>query len=250
MRVHNLIAVASKSLAFVSQHPKKSAERRRKFFRAAAALERNRFYLRQALCVVLIPSLLVNSTPAAAKTIVRVAQEGRVSFVFWLHTSGLLAKLKRGLTGQDLPERRPQERQSERDSRVRRLRISPEDVTARIGETVRFVAVAYDENDDTIGGVNFTWRAHGGREQAGAVIAAAGEFSATVDGKFKIFVEGAGHTAQTDVTVLEDAPVTKGQPLKVRDLSTRDLPPGESQGRVEAAPRRNARADRNARSAF
>src|SRR5215217_645591 len=118
MRVQNLIAVAAKTLRFVYQHPKKSAERRRMFLRTAAALERNRFYLPQALCVVLVFSLLVNSTPAAAQTIVSVAQEGRVSFVFWLHTSGLLAKLKRGLTGQDLPERRPQERQSERDSRV------------------------------------------------------------------------------------------------------------------------------------
>jgi RHS repeat-associated protein len=248
MRVHNLIAV--KTLPFVYQQPKKSARRPCMLFRAAAALKRNRFYTRQAVCVVLILSLLINSTPAAAQTIVSVAQEGRVSFVFWLHTSGLLATLKHGLTGQDFPERRPQEKQSERDSRVRRIRISPEDVTARIGETVRFVAVAYDENDDTIGGVNFTWRAQGGREQAGAVIAPAGEFSATVEGKFKIFAEGAGHTAQTDVTVLEDAPVTKGQPGKVRDLSTRDLPPAESQGRGEAAPRRNARVDRNARSAF
>jgi RHS repeat-associated protein len=249
MHVYNLaFAAATKGFAFVQHCADVIREERLTLHRAVGAIPR---FLHQGLCVALILSLLATTTPAASQTIVSVAQESRVSFAFWLHANGRLTKLRRQLTGQSLPEPRPQERQTERDARIRRIRISPDNVTARIGETVRFAAIAYDEGDNTIGGVKFSWSARGGKVDGG-VISPSGEFSASVDGRFKISVEGAGQTAQTEVTVLEDAPITPGQRVRAKDLSTRDLPPpAQPQSeRREAAPRRSARADRNAKSIF
>ena len=249
---HSIVAAVAKSLPFLPPCSRASQQRYAFFPSAAEVLKHD---LRRALCISLIISLLATSTPAASQTIVGVAQEWRVSAAFWLRTSGSLAKLKLRLTGQDSPHPSPQESQIDRDARIRRIRISPDDVTARIGETVRFAAVAYDAGGDTVGGVKFTWSAKGDKEDIGPVISPSGEFSAPVSGKFKISVEGAGKTAQTKVvTVLEGAaPITNAQRLKVKDLSTRDLPPPappRSDLRADIATRRKARTRRDAKSIF
>ena len=139
-----------------------------------------------------------------------------MSFGFWMLANGRLAELKRVLTGQSLPQAKPQERQAARDTRVSRIRISPDNVTARIGETVRFAAIAYDQEGDTIGGVKFSWSAQGGKEYVGEIISPAGEFTASVDGKFNISVEGAGQTAQTEVTVLMAHPSQRDSGSKLK----------------------------------
>ena len=123
------------------------------------------------LCLLLAITLMFNSTPVAAQTIAGVSSELGVSFVFWLQTSGSLTTLKRLLAGQYLLKTNRQETQSERDAKVSRVRISPADVTAHIGEVVRFSAIGYTENGDTIGGVQFRWRARG--KESAALISAA-----------------------------------------------------------------------------
>src|SRR5215213_11027557 len=149
----------------------------------------------QIVCLMLAISLLCNSTPAAAQTIVTVSNDWSVSIAFWLQASGSLTTLKRLLAGDYLPKTNSQETQSDRDGRVRRIYISPGDVTARIGEVVRFSAIAYGDNGDTISGVNFRWRARGDNE-GGAGISPSGEFSAVAHGRFTVSVSGAGRTAQ------------------------------------------------------
>src|SRR5947209_1318318 len=45
--------------------------------------------VRRALSLALIFSLLTTSTPAAPQTIVALGKESKVSFAFWLQSSGL-----------------------------------------------------------------------------------------------------------------------------------------------------------------
>jgi len=182
--------------------------------------------LKPIVCLVITVSLLCNSTPAAAETIVGVTDDWRVSFTFWLHASGALAALQRLLAG-EYSRTKPQEKQSERDARVSHIRISPGEVTAHIGEVVRFSAISYGENGDTIAGVKFRWSTRGAKEGT-AFINSAGEFSALEHGKFEISVSGAGHTTQTVVTVLKNAPVTK-EPQLNRSFSTRNTSPRDTQ---------------------
>ena len=183
---------------------------------------------RRMVCILIAITLLCNSTPAAAQTIVAVSNQWQVSFTFWLHASGSLARLKRLRAGELWSSTPRQASQSERNARVRRIRISPGEVTARIGEVVRFSAVAYAENGDTIGGLQFQWRASGENKDA-AVISAAGEFSAVAHGRFNVSVTGAGRTAETVVTVLESEPVVKATPNDVKHFSTRNAPPPDRQ---------------------
>jgi len=136
------------------------------------------------VCAVITISLLCNSTPAAAQTIVSVSTDWRISFGFWLETSGTRAALKQLLAGNLVNTNRP-ETQSERNARVRRVHITPGEVTARIGEVVRFSAIAYGEHNDPIGGVEFRWWTNGDTEGAGAM-SSAGEFSSLVHGKYKL----------------------------------------------------------------
>ncbi len=191
------------------------------------------------VCILLSISLLSNSTPAAPQTIVSVTREWRVSFGFWLHTSGSLTTLKQLLSGHYLISSNRPETQSDRDARVKRLQISPGDVTVQIGEVVRFSAIAYGDGHDTIGGVEFRWRVIGEKESTAAV-GSAGEFSSLVAGKFKVAVSGAGRTAETVVTVVEGPPPTKERNVTVKRFSTRDtLPPN---------PKTTAQRSSNSRS--
>ena len=143
----------------------------------------------RSVCLLVAMSLLCNSTPAGAQTVVSVSNDWRVSFYIWLETSGSISALNRLFAGEYFHNTNAPEKQSDRDAKVTRLRISPADVTAQVGEVVRFSAIAYSENGDTIGGVKFCWSATGDKN---ALISAAGEFAAPAPGRYKVSVSGAG----------------------------------------------------------
>lgn len=228
MRVHDL------TCAFTANN----------FQQRLARLKQQRLAAR-IVCILLAMSLLSNSTPAAPQTIVSVTSELRVSYGFWLHTSGSLTTLKQLLSGDYLTRSNRPETQSDRNARVKRVQISPGDVTARIGELVRFSAIAYGENLDTIGGVEFRWRVMGAKEGT-AAIGAAGEFSSIVHGRFRIFVSGAGQTAETVVTVLEGPPPTKERNVTVREFSTRNTLPANP----KTTARRSSNSQTDTRNVF
>ena len=194
-----------------------------KFRQRLASLKPQRLTAR-IVCILLAISLLCNSTPAAPQTIVSVTSQWQVSFGLWLHTSGTLTTLNRLRAGDYFNTPARPETQSERNARVKRLRITPGEVTAHIGEVVRFSAIAYGEHDDTIGGVEFQWRTRGEKEGF-AAIGSAGEFSSLAHGTFTVSVTGAGRTAQTVVTVLEGLPPVKERNVTVKHFSTRNAPP-------------------------
>ena len=191
------------------------------------------------VCLLVVTSLLCNSTPAGAQTVVSVTTDWRISFYFWLETSGSISALNRLLAGEYFHNTNTPEKQSDRDAKVTRIRISPADVTAQVGEVVRFSAIAYNENGDTIGGVKFCWSADGDKKKS-ALISSAGEFAAPAPGKYKVSVSGADHTAQIVVTVLESSPLPKDPRLNVKYFSTRNAPP-RSEQQTDAAQRTNKR---------
>jgi RHS repeat-associated protein len=251
---HSIVFSVVKSLSPLMPHSRASKRKHRMLAEVSRRFQRS---LQRALGVTLVVSLLVTSTPAAAQTVVGVLGETKTSFAFWLRAKKLPGSLFESFSG---GQRRTQEKQSERDSRVTRLQIFPNDVTINEGQKVSFVAVAYDQQGDPVSGTKVKWSAANSRRSVW--ITPRGEFESPAPGDYRIIAEKGGQTAEARVVVL---PVPgrgkgKGQLLNGRPVSTRDLPAAEQSGnRKQAKPvnqevlsakldpksrRRNARAQR------
>lgn len=213
------LSVWRKGLALVPNHAG-AIRNGRHLSRVAATFDR---LLRQVVCVLLVLSLLVVSTPAAPQTIVAVAQEWHTEFGFLLRANRL-PELLQTIAG---PARNLnlQEKQAARDARVASIRIFPGDVTISVDAQVAFAAVAYDQNGEPVGGVTIKWSGYHIDRKRAVSLSPRGNFEATAPGSFKITAEGAGQTAVATVTVL---PGVRRQlidvPLNVRPVSSRDLP--------------------------
>ena len=223
MRVYDSVfAAVVSSCPSARRRSRASRQKYRIFLTASAAVHRN---LRRTLCVALVVSLLITSTPASAQTFVSVIAESNASFAFWLRASRFPQKLYQSLTGQG-PQRKAQETQRDRDAQIIRLQIYPGDVTINVGEGVAFAALAYDQQGATVGGTKIEWSAEDtGRVRVGH-ITAHGEFEPGTPGVYRITAAGAGQTAQVRVVV---RPVPgrgdgKGPMNQGRRVSTRDLP--------------------------
>lgn len=185
----------------------------------------------RVLSIFLALTLFCNSAPAAPQTIVELTTEWRASLNFWLRTSDISGRVFRSLTGQNPPRPKPQEKQQDRDVRIVRIQIYPGDVTVHVEEHVQMAAVAYDNDNAPVGGVQMTWGAHDEGRNRAIHLSERGEFHARIPGTFIITVEGGGRRAYTTVTVLVGprAPRPTDQPLSVRQVSNRALP-GTNQG--------------------
>src|SRR5713226_1101410 len=179
-------------------------------------------WLSRVASIALVLCLLSSSTPAAPETIVAAARESSVSFAFWYQASGL-AKF---IQGRGLGNAPGQEKQADRDAKISRVQIFPGDVTVDLSDHVRFSAVAYDRDGDSIGGVKTRWSGQGATPQVRVRISPHGEFEATTPGSFTITAQAGGKTAHVTVTVraglrrdLKATPI--GTP---REVSSRDLP--------------------------
>jgi RHS repeat-associated protein len=173
--------------------------------------------------------MLANSTPAAPQTIVFVAKETSISAMFWYQNSSLAKLFQRW----DVPRAKEQEKQTERDARVSRVEVFPKDVEVDLGDQVRFVAVAYDDEDNAIGGVRFNWKGEGATKAQRVRISPSGLFEAMTPGTFSIIARAAGKSAQVSVTV-RNTPRRdlKATPLGTKQVSSHDLP-AEATGSVE-----------------
>src|SRR5205807_7344763 len=94
-------------------------------------------FLRATASVGLILCMLCSSTPAAPQTIVALAKESSVSFLFWYHSRGF-SKL---IPGQGQGDVRKQETQAERNARVQRLKAFPGDVTLFVDQRLDLAVV-------------------------------------------------------------------------------------------------------------
>jgi RHS repeat-associated protein len=190
------------------------------------------------LSAVLIISLLLSSAPAAPQTIKALASEATISFVFWYHRSGA-AKL---IQGQGYGTAKEQEKQAERDARVSRLEIFPKEATVDRGERVRFTAVAYDAEDNPIGGGKVVWRGRGATPSEHVRLSPDGEFEAVTAGSFTITARFRGQTDQVTVTVrATPRPDVNATPTGTREVSTRDNPSEIASAKEKKKPERTGR---------
>ena len=189
--------------------------------------------IHRVLSVLIALCLFISSAPAAPRIVVDVAKESAINFTFWF-SSSLLAGL---LQGQGLGLLKRQEKQADRDARINRLQIFPGDVKISMGERVRFVAVAFDENDSPVGGIKVKWNGESSVKGARVRLTPQGEFEGTAPGTFTVSAEAKGKTAQVTVTVEPGArPNLKENPSSRRDVSTRELPPGQEQKQENVEP--------------
>ena len=176
------------------------------------------------LSSVLIVSLLLSSTPTAPQALVSVAHEANIGFVFWYHRSGL----RKLIQDQDIGNTKEQEKQSERDSKVSRIEIFPKEAIVDLDDRVRFAAVAYDSEDNAIGGSKVVWSGQGAKPSDRVRISRAGEFEALTPGVFTITARFRGYTDQVTVTVRSTPRRDlKATPIRTRQVSTRDNPATE-----------------------
>jgi RHS repeat-associated protein len=175
------------------------------------------------ISIVLTLALFTSSTPAAPQIVVTLAKETSVSFLFWYNANGL-AKL---LQGQGVGHIK-QEKQKDRDARVTRLEISPTDVTIDLSDHVRFVAVAYDADGKTVGGVKIKWSSESSDLKRRVRVSNNGDVQAMTPGTFTIIAQTQSVSAQTKLTVNPTPRKNlKEKPIKTEQVSTRDLPPSE-----------------------
>jgi RHS repeat-associated protein len=186
-------------------------------------------HVRQAVCLILLLSLLSTSMPAAPQTTIGVVSDLSTSLGFWLRQSGLDARLRQG-PGRGRPADAPQEKQEDRNARIGRVEIYPGDVTVQVDERVAFAAVAYDQEGNPLGGARVKWSCLDEGRSKAASISQRGDFEATVPGKFRVTAETVGgKRASILVTVREGAKRKRGERLERGEpVSTRDLPPASS----------------------
>ncbi|HKY27415.1 MAG TPA: DUF4214 domain-containing protein [Pyrinomonadaceae bacterium] len=186
---------------------------------------------RHLISLLLVLALLVSTTPAAPKTVVDVVGTQGPEWVWWFRTNDVLTRLSRLVMGHGIKVRE-QEKQSERDERVTRIVVLPRDVTVQEGQQVNFTAVAYDQQNNQVAGVNFKWSARD--ESRGRVkgINSRGDFKALAAGNYTVTAEGAGQKTTVHVIVGDGIRKRRGddKPLETKNKSTRDLPPEASQG--------------------
>ena len=187
--------------------------------------------IQRSVCIALTVSLLATSTPAAPQTVVGLVKETSVSLAFWFRAGGLKS-VTQLLPGQGSNGKK-QQRQLDRDARVARIQIFPGDVTIDLHEHVRFAAIAYDQDNNPIGGVKIKWSGRDAISDRQTKISPDGDFEAISPGSFNIMAEGAGKTAAVTIVVRPGlkSNSTSGasnsaetNPTSTRQVSTRDLP--------------------------
>jgi RHS repeat-associated protein len=163
---------------------------------------------------------------AAVKALSAKAVNSAQDAQFWWHSSGWAARAERlrnkylpnisaqaqpkGWDGKGAPRRsRPAppevETQQDRDGKIARIKIFPGDVEIKTGEQVVFNAVAFDYEDNPVGGVEVKWEALDESKNHPLTVTSPGTFVSGVPGRFIVTAEIAGRRSQVRVTVTGEA---------------------------------------------
>src|SRR5262245_21689475 len=218
----------SLTLARLASRPRASHSRPR--------LTRSRYAysgFRRFACVLMIAVMLVQFTlspPEASHAAVKAVSAAAAGYGqgahFWWRSSGWAASYERlrneflpnfgaqaktkGWDGKGAPRNsRPAppavETQQERDQKIARVKIFPGDVELKTGEQVVFNAVAFDQKDNPVGGVDVKWEALDEGKNRPLTITSPGTFVSGVPGKFIVTAEVAGRKELVKVTVTGEA---------------------------------------------
>jgi len=197
------------------------------------------FSLKRTVSVGLILALMSNqmlAAPQMPQLLMGAAISSLQDLRFWLHANGWMAALI-SIQGKisdkpTKPNSKQQETQEERNARVSRIQILPDNATIPTGEPITFSAIAYDHSNNPIGGVKFKWSGQDEGRGRQMSVSPRGIFVSPVAGRYNIRVEGAGRQAHTNVTVMGTTikpDSKKGEPTQTKTISTRNLPARTSQ---------------------
>jgi hypothetical protein len=168
--------------------------------------------------VSISPQISHAAVDAVSATAINYGQDAH----FWWHSSGWAARYERlrneflpnigaraqsrGWDGRGAPRRSrpaPQaaETQQDREQRIARIEIFPGDVEIKVGEQIIFNAIAFDNDDNAIGGIEAQWSALREAGNQPITIREPGCFVSGVPGRFIVTAEIADHRQQVTVTV-------------------------------------------------
>jgi len=193
-----------------------------------------RFGLRRVITLTLILLLISNQTLAATVILPQAVNQLSAFLSYgwpeWKASFRSVPYAGQGNNvligvGKQRPAPKAQETQSDRDRRIVKVSIHPGDVTATVGETIQFSAVARDGNGMAIPGAIFTWSGNDQGRNRSMTISQKGEFIARVAGEYQIHAQNGVHQDQVKVTVTGGDPRGRAvRPQRVIDVSSRDLP--------------------------
>jgi len=171
--------------------------------------------------VALVLCLLSASTPAAPQTIVALANESALSFYFWFNNSGI----RKLVQGRSTAKAKPQEKQATRDAKISWIQIFPGDTTVDVSDRIKFTALAFDADNNPIGGIKVKWAAQGAASDRHVPISPRGDFEADRPGTFTVTAEARGRTAQVTVVVRPSLKRDLNLPItNTRQVSSREVP--------------------------
>jgi hypothetical protein len=214
---------------------------------------------RRFACVLLTVVLMANPLLAASplsqalfRNLVMTAGNWQESLLFRWYASGWAAKSARlvqdsnpfnppapkGWDGKGAPKRPvpkpdPQETQEQRNARIARIEVFPKNAKSRTGEPVIFNAIAYDADDNPIGGVNFDWNGLDEARGKSMNFEAPGRFVAEEEGQHEVTATAAGRQAKVKVKVEGKGKSKKNDEVPISTdipVSSRHVPKTEKTG--------------------
>lgn len=193
-----------------------------------------RFGFRRVIAITLVVMLVSNHTLAATVILPKVADQlfavvanGWPKWKAGFRSAAYAAQGNSVLVGagKQRPAPKVQETQADRDQRIAKVSIHPGDVTATVGETIQFTAVARDNNGLAIPGAAFVWSGNDQGRNRSMTVSQKGEFIARVAGVYQVRTQSGVHQDQVKVTVTGGDPRGREvRPQRVIDVSSRDLP--------------------------
>jgi RHS repeat-associated protein len=184
---------------------------------------------RRFACLLMIAVMFVQFTmfpPEVSQAAVKAVSAKAVNYgqdaQFWWHSSGWAARAERlrneflpnigaqaqpkgwdgkGSQRNSRPAKPAVETQQDREGKIARIKIFPGDVELKTGEQVIFNAVAFDREDNPLGGFDVKWEALDEGKNQPLTVSAPGTFVSGVPGKFIVTAEIAGHKERVKVTV-------------------------------------------------
>ena len=126
--------------------------------------------VRKVVTVLLILSLLAQTTPAVNVGFMTKANELKTDLLFSLGSSPLLAFLSNPFAS------KPEQTQDESRKAIDRIQVSPEITEIFEGQRVAFSAIGLDALGNPISGVKFTWSCYDLKAGQGSPISEGGVF--------------------------------------------------------------------------
>lgn len=158
-----------------------------------------RYRITQFVCVLLITSFMVNTTPASTPTIIASAGEFGQDVRYGILSSNWSSKLLNWSSGLLFFLNTS----AKKKKQLNKLVILPGNVKVHQGETINFSAIGYGADDEVINGLSATWTVQNADKKANSRTLQGGNFLADFPGDFIISAESEGVRSEVTVTVFE-----------------------------------------------